>query len=694
MKKRSKKKLKKRLRKARKKALHQQMSAAEISQEAKDRPVEELPALELTEQELSPVLEGHDESALARAKTHWFFGEWHQLAALDMDSLHAHPDRDRFALLIASAHQQLGHHDKARKYTRMALDFGCLPRVVAQVLIAGVHNTLGRAAALKQDESRIAHHFEASVAAIGTRDSALLSQARSVREMARMGLLPQAASLVDHQLPATNEKKRRLHDQEEHYKELKAEVELLNHEIELTRQDSQSFHASSQGIKANRCQSMRSLEDEKTTFVPGGDVEDQGQSYIFKLRVVLDGANLSVRMNSSHPEYFEIDGNKLKYSVPDNESIYLVSNENGDFNKVPINNQINLVPDSAHEVSGVISHRGVARPFVWLFEYDAKEKIASKSVNIKDGAFRIIHRTNNALSSFCIGIRLVGEGMIDINPSFIDLKSGLLPTLTESMKTEVGQLDDLLVRVQKHLERVQKKEISNSTKQIEYFMRLQHYLGPAILIPEVHNWSISPDFGLLIINRVEENDYDAVIEFGSGTSTLFLAKAVQNVGQRNKCPASPMLSFDHLEKYHTITQGYLARAGLEHMVNLVLAPLVHYTGPDNEGYRYYDCESSLRQLMSSLPNKPPKILVIVDGPPAATGKHARFPALPILLDICAGAVFDFIMDDYIRDEEKTIVVEWMELLALQNISGEKIEFTTLEKQACLIAIDSSNSRKK
>lgn len=239
MKKRSKKKLKKRLRKAKKKALRQQMFAAEIKQVAKDQPVEVLPALELTEQELSPVLEGHDENALARAKTHWFFGEWHQLAALDMDSLHAHPDRDRFALLTASAHQQLGDHDNARKYTRMALDWGCPPRVVAQVLIAGVHNTLGRASVLKQDEVRIVRHFEASVAAIGTRDTALMSHARSVREMARMGLLPQAATLVDQQFQVAPEAKQSLSQQEARKKELKMEIDLLMCKLSLDPQHCQ-----------------------------------------------------------------------------------------------------------------------------------------------------------------------------------------------------------------------------------------------------------------------------------------------------------------------------------------------------------------------------------------------------------------------------------------------------------------------
>jgi len=239
VKKRSKKKARKHLHKARKNAFRQQTITADAQQKT-----EAQPTLELAEQEMTPILEGSDEATLARAKTHWFFGEWHQLTALDIDLLHTHPDRDRFALLIASAHQQLGEHEKARTYTRMSLNWGCPPRVVAQLLIAGVHNTLGRAAALNQDESRIAHHFEASVAAIGTKDTALVSHARSVREMARMGLLPQAATLVDQQLQATHKSKQKPHQQEAHYKVLKTEVELLSHELSLAQQRQQIFQPS------------------------------------------------------------------------------------------------------------------------------------------------------------------------------------------------------------------------------------------------------------------------------------------------------------------------------------------------------------------------------------------------------------------------------------------------------------------
>jgi len=39
-----------------------------------------------------------------------------------------------------------------------------------------------------------------------------------------------------------------------------------------------------------------------------------------------------------------------------------------------------------------------------------------------------------------------------------------------------------------------------------------------------------------------------------------------------------------------------------------------------------------------------RVLVIVDGPPAATGPHARYPAGPLVLQHFAGAQIDFLME--------------------------------------------------
>lgn len=199
-------------------------------------------SLRFEERELvsSPV--DNDEEALSKAKVSWLFGEWNDLIEMDQGVLMNHPVRDKLALLKASAHQQLGCHNEARKFTRMALDWGCSPRVVAQIMIAGVHNTLGRIAALKQDEDRIDSHFAKAVDVIaeGGRTE-LVSHARAVREMTKMGLLPQAAGLVDKELKATESGAQRPEVGRAKIHVLQTELELLHHELSLAQQRQQIF---------------------------------------------------------------------------------------------------------------------------------------------------------------------------------------------------------------------------------------------------------------------------------------------------------------------------------------------------------------------------------------------------------------------------------------------------------------------
>jgi tetratricopeptide (TPR) repeat protein len=147
------------------------------------------------------VLTEYDEGSLARAKSHWFFGDWNALAELDLKTLADHPDRDRFALLSASAHQQIGNHDKARQYTRMALQWGCPPKVVAQILVAGVHNTLGRVSALKKDKDLVSKHFHEAVSVFADKKEATLAaSARSARELQQLGLLDMFSGQVERQI--------------------------------------------------------------------------------------------------------------------------------------------------------------------------------------------------------------------------------------------------------------------------------------------------------------------------------------------------------------------------------------------------------------------------------------------------------------------------------------------------------------
>lgn len=149
---------------------------------------------------LSKILDGYDAGSLSKAKTNWYFGEWQDLADLNLRELEGHPDIHILAALKAAGHQQLDDMDNCKKYIRIARQLGCDNQIIARLLLAGVHNSLGKLAALKKDDEKTRAHFSAAVnlrMSGKTQDLKLARHARSVKEIAKLGLLPQAAALID-----------------------------------------------------------------------------------------------------------------------------------------------------------------------------------------------------------------------------------------------------------------------------------------------------------------------------------------------------------------------------------------------------------------------------------------------------------------------------------------------------------------
>ena len=58
---------------------------------------------------------------------------------------------------------QLGRQDLGADCLRQAKAWGCNPQLMRQIVIAGVHNTLGKAAALADMPERAEQHFAASL---------------------------------------------------------------------------------------------------------------------------------------------------------------------------------------------------------------------------------------------------------------------------------------------------------------------------------------------------------------------------------------------------------------------------------------------------------------------------------------------------------------------------------------------------
>lgn len=185
----------------------------------------------------------YDASALTSAKSKWMFGDWDELCRFNIRDYSNHPDRDKIALLIAAGHQQLNNLEEAKKHTHLARTWGCDNQLVAKVLIAGVENSLANMNALTGNTEKAMQYFENSLSLLGNNsEKKVITEGRAVREMSKIGLIPQAAKLVSSRLDETENYKDRPTIQDAKLGMLKTEVELINHNISLSHQKNQHYH--------------------------------------------------------------------------------------------------------------------------------------------------------------------------------------------------------------------------------------------------------------------------------------------------------------------------------------------------------------------------------------------------------------------------------------------------------------------
>jgi FkbM family methyltransferase len=175
-----------------------------------------------------------DENLLERARTQWQFGDWANLAALRREDVEGHPDKAKLAMLAAAGHQQMGNMPSAKVWGGLARSWGGDRKLLARLLVGGVYNTLGKAASASGQEARALGHFRQAVKGAGG-DETLLVQARSVREVARLGLLEDAAQRIKSQLVGLKDiaSARSLSMADPRLSVVTTQIELIQHEIQL-----------------------------------------------------------------------------------------------------------------------------------------------------------------------------------------------------------------------------------------------------------------------------------------------------------------------------------------------------------------------------------------------------------------------------------------------------------------------------
>lgn len=160
--------------------------------------------------------------------------------------------------------------------------------------------------------------------------------------------------------------------------------------------------------------------------------------------------------------------------------------------------------------------------------------------------------------------------------------------------------------------------------------------------PELEGWAADPiliEHAIRLLINVRPR---LVLECGSGSSTVAVARCLKILGGR-------VISLEHDPEFARRTVEMLRLQGLDGIASVITAPLVarEFEGRARSWYGP-EYESSIAA---------PIDVLIVDGPPKATGPQARYPAIPALRGHLAPDCW-ILLDDGNRPDERAIAHAW------------------------------------
>lgn len=169
-----------------------------------------------------------------------------------------------------------------------------------------------------------------------------------------------------------------------------------------------------------------------------------------------------------------------------------------------------------------------------------------------------------------------------------------------------------------------------------------------------HNhFSFSPSGIAHVLNEIFMRQRRSIIEFGSGMSTIYIAKALEV----HKIKTS-FISVDADRDWILVLQNMLNNLGIDQHVDFLHAP-TNKLEP-NHSFPGQDIWYDTASILSKIEGKAFD-LVIADGPCGKTCPYARNHAIPFLLQNLS-ADYAVFLDDVHRSDEKAIVKHWKKLL--------------------------------
>lgn len=233
----------------------------------------------------------------------------------------------------------------------------------------------------------------------------------------------------------------------------------------------------------------------------------------------------------------------------------------------------------------------------------------------------------------------------------------------DSLAALAGEVARDSLNSRRQLRRHITETVRDSTRQMEALVKLAPRMAKVDpLIPPTGGYALDAQALLHLIDVLEREQPKVIVEFGGGTSTIWMAYICKKFGTR-------IISIDHLEEYLSRTQLEVERHGLSDVVELRLAPL-EQVQVGGEEYAWYSPGA-----LNDLDNVD---LLFVDGPPESTGANARRPAAYVMSEkLNDNAVI--LLDDTHRESEQETVREWVSSFPKYKVVDENISRLTVLK---------------
>lgn len=200
--------------------------------------------------------------------------------------------------------------------------------------------------------------------------------------------------------------------------------------------------------------------------------------------------------------------------------------------------------------------------------------------------------------------------------------------------------------------------------QLEALAWLRDELRLPVPLAPMRGAAASPDLLLELTRLIDRIRPETIVELGSGISTVVMAARCKAAGRGH------VLALEHDPGYAAATRAELFAQGLEAHATVVDAPLEELV-IGAETWSWYGLA----------PDTPSDIdLLLVDGPPAGTGRLARYPALPRFRErLAPGAVV--VADDGDRPDEREMVERWQ-----AEYPGLEVRYLPFAKGAWLLTM--------